>query len=104
MDKLISYSALRKAIGMALRPMRGSIYVGKAPEPVEFMGYRFEGVRLYKSPGQVGYVWTYYFTGHACTDATKSRWKYPIGGNVEECAEQLHARLRQEFKESQRAA
>lgn len=103
MDKLISYSALRKALGAALRPMRGSIYIGRAPEPVEFMGYRFEGSRLYKAPGQIGHVWTYYYTGYPCPEETKRRWPYHIGGGIEDCAEQLHARLYQEFKETQAA-
>jgi hypothetical protein len=104
MEQAISLTALRKQLGEALRPIRLALHSKDdgSHQPVEFMGYRFTGSRCYKAPGQSGYVWKAYYSGAPADDWTRARWPTtaygPIGGTLDECAAQMHSRLRKEAK------
>lgn len=102
--KIISLTALRKQLGSALGQIRLAVLRTENGhhEPVEFMGYRFTGSRLYKAPGQIGYVWRVDYSGVPCTDWTEARWPTKaygsVSGTLDDCAAQLHARIREESR------
>jgi hypothetical protein len=104
MGKTISHTALRRQLGVALQPIRVAMHSTEdgAHMPVVFAGYRFTGSRLYKAKGQVGYVWKANYSGVPCTDWTENRWPTStfgsISGTLDECAAQMHSRLRAEEK------
>jgi hypothetical protein len=99
---LISITALRKQIGEALRPIRVALHSTEdgSHEPVDFMGYRFVGSRLWRGPASK-FAWYANYTGTPDTERAE-RWptrQYGcISGTLEECAAQMHSRLRNECR------
>ncbi len=104
MNKTPSYSALRKQIGEALRPIRIALLSKENGEhmPVVFMGYRFTGTRLYKGRGQIGYAWNANYSGQPIGEDEQEKWpttRYGcVSGGIEDCATQLYARLREQSR------
>jgi len=107
MTKQISFTSLRKQLGAALKPIRLALHTTESGShsPVEFMGYRFTGSRAYVRPGQTGYAWYAHYVGTPTSPENLERWPTKVSGTIgsggiEDCAIQLHSRLRTVARET----